>query len=212
MIILHAGRVGKQLFLWGESPAEKGVKGARRDRKIKKPTAKPYPYDLGFENLFSALELLLGNPSRKEAEKINIWIPTIGGNPIPSSSLVAEMPDSKAELSLAPWTVHAYPLEAEETLILLCTCMEKRVLAPGIISGNDLLWWANALKFAGSLVAGQKYLPGVRVEEGEYRALWKPVLSGEDAGELAKLAKQMPPAARALAPEVSDRPPEMPAS
>ena len=212
MIILHAGRVGKQFFLWGESPAEKEIPVVRRGRKPKNPAAKPYLYDSGFENLSSALELLLGSPDRKETEKINVWIPTIGGNPVPSSPLIAEIPASKAELSLAPWTVHAYPLEAEETLVLLCACMGKRVLAPGIISGNDLLWWADALKFAGSLVAGQKYLPGVRGEDGEYRAFWEPVFSGEDAGELAKLAKQMPPVARALAPEASAMPPEMPAA
>ncbi|HWR26094.1 MAG TPA: DEAD/DEAH box helicase, partial [Methanosarcina sp.] len=212
MIILHAGRVGKQFFLWGESPAEKEIQVIRRGRKPKKQSIKPYPYDSGFENLSSSLELLLGSTSRKESESINVWIPTIDGNPIPSSPLVAEIPTSKAELTLVPWTIHAYPLEAEEVIILLCTCMGKRVLAPGIISGNDLLWWADALKFAGSLVAGQKYLPGIRSKEGEYRAFWEPVFSGEDAGELAKLTKQMPPVARALAPEVSDRPPEIPAA
>jgi SNF2 family DNA or RNA helicase len=212
MIILHAGRVGKQFFLWGESPAENETPVVRRGRKPKNPTVKPYPYDSGVENLSSALELLLGSTGRKKAEKINVWIPAIGGNPVPSSPLVAEIPDSKSEPTLAPWTIHAYPLEVEEAIFLLCTCMEKKVLAPGIISGNDLLWWADALKFAGSLVAGQKYLPGVRGGEGEYRAFWEPVFSGEDAGELAKLAKQMPPAARALAPEASTVPPEMPAA
>ncbi len=212
MIILHAGRVGKQFFLWGESPAENETPVVRRGRKPKNPIVKPYPYDSGVENLSSALELLLGSGGRNKAEKINVWTPTIGGNPVPSSLLVAEIPDSKAEPVLSPCTVHAYPLEAEEAIVLLCTCMEKKVLAPGIIAGNDLLWWADALKFAGSLIAGQKYLPGVRGGEGEYRAFWEPVFSGEDAEELAKLAKQMPPAARALAPEASSMPPEMPAA
>ncbi|WP_410508390.1 DEAD/DEAH box helicase [Methanosarcina hadiensis] len=212
MIILHAGRVGKQFFLWGESPAEKETSVVRRGRKPKIPIVKPYPYDSGVENLSSALELLLRSTDRKKAEKINVWIPTIGGNPVPSSPLVAEIPASEAEPSLIPWTVNAYPLEAEEAIVLLCACMGKKVLAPGIISGNDLLWWADALKFAGSLAAGQKYLPGVRGGEGEYRAFWEPVFSGEDAGELAKLAKQMPPAARALIPETSAVPPEMPAA
>lgn len=212
MIILHAGRVGKQFFLWGESPAEDETPVVRRGRKPKTPIIKPYPYDSGVENLSSALELLLGSAGRKEAEKINVWVPTIGGNPVPSSPLVAEIPDSKAEPALAPWAVHAYSLEVEGAIVLLCACMGKKVLAPGIISGNDLLWWADSLKFAGSLVAGQKYLPGVRGGEREYRAFWEPVFSGEDAGELAKLAKQMPPVARALAPETSAVPPEMPAA
>jgi len=209
MIILHAGRVGKQFFLWGESPAEKEIPAARHGRKPKNQAVKPYPYDSGSDNLSSILDLFPVGTERRETENINVWMPTIGGNPVPSSPLVAEIPTSKAELTLTPWTVHAYPLDAEEAMILLCACMGKRVLAPGIISGNDLIWWAEALKFAGSLVAGQKYLPGVRGEDGEYRALWEPVFAGEDAGELAKLAKQMPPAARALTPEVSARPPEM---
>jgi len=212
MIILHAGRVGKQFFLWGESPADKEIKEVRRGRKPKKQAVKPYPYNPDFENLSSALELLLGSTGQKETEKINVWIPTIDGSPVPSSPLIAEIPTSEAEVTLAPWTVHAYPLGVEEAIVLLCTCMGKRVLAPGIISGNDLIWWAEAIKFAGSLVAGQKYMPGVRVEEGEYRAFWEPVFAGEDAGELAKLAKQMPPATRALTPEVSAMPPEMPAA
>src|SRR5665647_3012718 len=211
MIILHAGRVGKQFFLWGESPADKEITAVRRGRKPKNQVVKPYPYDSGSDNLSSALDLFPLGTGRRERENINVWMPTIGGNPFPSSPLVAEIPTSKAELTLTPWTVHAYPLDAEEAMILLCACMGKRVLAPGIISGNDLIWWAEALKFAGSLVAGQKYLPGVRREDGEYRAFWEPVFAGEDAGELAKLAKQMPPAARALTPEVSARPPEIPA-
>ncbi|MCQ1537232.1 DEAD/DEAH box helicase [Methanosarcina sp. KYL-1] len=142
-------------------------------------------------------------------------MPARGGSPVPSSPLIADTPDSKANLTLAPWTVSTYLLEAEEVVDFLCACMGKKVLAPGIIPGSDLVWWTEALKFAGSLAAGQKYLPGVRVEEGKYVAIWEPVFAGEDAGELAKLAKQMPPAARALSralpPEPSDRPPEKPA-
>lgn len=140
MIILHAGRVGKQFFLWGESPAENETPVVRRGGKPKTPILKPYPYDSGVENLSSALELLLGSAGRKKAEKINVWVPTIDGNPVPSSPLVAEIPASKAEPALASWTVHAYLLETEEAIVLLCACMGKRVLAPGIISGNDLLW------------------------------------------------------------------------
>jgi hypothetical protein len=43
-------RVGKQFFLWGESPAENETPVVRRG-KAKTPIVKPYPYDSGFENL-----------------------------------------------------------------------------------------------------------------------------------------------------------------
>jgi hypothetical protein len=70
MIILHAGRIGKQFFLWGESPAEKEIQGSRRGLKPKNPTAKPYPYDLGVAKLFSSLERLIGILGRNETRKL----------------------------------------------------------------------------------------------------------------------------------------------
>ena len=216
MIILHAGKDEKQFFVWGEGPAEEDVLAVKRGRPPKNPVEKPYPFDAGVEGLSSALEALSVDTGRREAENITVWMPTRAGSPIPSSPLIADTPDSKAKLTLTPWTVSAYLLEADELTDFLCTCMGKRVLAPGIIPGSDLLWWAEALKFAGSLAAGQKYLPGVRVEEGKYRAFWEPVFAGEDAEGLVKLAKQMPPVARALtqtpSPELSAQPPEMPAA
>jgi hypothetical protein len=54
MIILHAGRIGKQFFLWCESPAENETPVVRRGRKPKNPIVKPYPYDSGVENLLHA--------------------------------------------------------------------------------------------------------------------------------------------------------------
>lgn len=211
MIILHAGRVKNKFFVWGESPAVNEIREVRRGRKPKKPTIRPYPYDSSAENLSYALELVLGSIDRKETEKINLWLPTINEIPVPSSPMIAETPGSEAGFTLTPWTVFAFHLKTEDTIALLCNCMGKKVLAPGIITGNDLLWWAETLKFAGSLVAGQKYLPGVRVEEGVYRAFWEPVYAGEDAEELSKLAKKMPPVSKALSAENSTVAPEIPA-
>lgn len=209
MIILHTGRVGKQFFLWGESSAENEVPRVQRGRQPKDQVAKPYPYDSGFESLSSALEMLPVGTGWKEIENVNVWMQTIGGLPFPSSSLIAEITTSKAKITLAPWNVNAYLLETREAMDLLCACMEKRVLEPGIMAGNDLIWWVETLKFAGSMAAGQKYLPGIRVDEGVYRAFWEPLFTGEDAEELAKLAKQMPPVARALTLQVSEGAPEI---
>ncbi|MCQ1537233.1 hypothetical protein FTO70_16450 [Methanosarcina sp. KYL-1] len=67
MIILHAGRIDKQFFLWGESPAEETAQAVKRGRPPKKPVAKPYPYDAGAEGMAAALEELSVEFSRKEA-------------------------------------------------------------------------------------------------------------------------------------------------
>lgn len=216
MRILHAGRADKQFFVWGEGPAERNVLTRKPGRPPKKPILMPYPYDLGAENLFFSLKELSVDTERIEAKNITVCVPTKAGRPIPSSSMIADPPDSKAKLTLAPWTVSAYLLEAGELLDFLCTCMGKKLLAPGLVPGNDLLWWTEALKFAGSLVAGQKYLPSVKLEDEKYVAVWEPVFIGEAAEKLANLSKQMPPVARALSCssplEVLAQPPREPAA
>lgn len=198
MIILHAGRTEKQFFVWGEGSAEKDILIRKRGRLSKKQVVMPYPYDTGIESLSLVLKGLSVDTALKEAKSITAWIPTRAGIPIPSSSMIADPPDSKAKLALAPWTVFAYLLEADELVDFLCTCMGKKLLAQGLVSGSDLLWWMEALKFAGSLVTEQKYLPSVKREDEKYVAIWEPVFIGEDAEKLAILSKQMPPVARAL--------------
>ncbi|MDD3041387.1 MAG: DEAD/DEAH box helicase [Methanosarcinaceae archaeon] len=211
MIILHAAWFEKQLFVWGESPLEDESKlPSGRGRIPEIPEAKPYPYDAGAERLAEGLTSLGFSAEKRNPEKVSAWLPGLGRHPFPSSPMLAERPASKARPTLLPWTVTAYSLDMEEASDLLCSVMGKKVPGPGIISGNDLLWWAEALKFAGSLVAEQAYLPGIRLEAGEFRGRWEPVYFGPHTPELVGHAKAMPPAARALTPETAHLPPETP--
>ncbi|MFZ5452119.1 MAG: DEAD/DEAH box helicase [Thermodesulfobacteriota bacterium] len=89
---------------------------------------------------------------------------------------------------------------------MLCACVGKELLAPGVIIGKDLAFWAQALRFAGSLAARQRFLPGLQEIEGTYRACWEPVLTGTDSGVAAKLAALMPRVCRALAPGAASPP------
>src|SRR3989442_4633563 len=96
------------------------------------------------------------------------------------------------------------------------------MLAPGVIVGKDVSSWATVMRFAGALVARQQFLPEVKeiphshpgpLSEGKrsYRACWKPVFIGADADRLARLARTMPQACRALTRAASS-PPERPAA
>src|SRR5204862_8307051 len=84
-------------------------------------------------------------------------------------------------------------------------------LAPGIIIGKDLAFWATALRFAGAIVAKQQFLPGVQRIEHAFYARWQPVFASTDAHRLAVLGKAMPQACRALSRH-PDAPPATPAS
>ena len=71
-------------------------------------------------------------------------------------------------------------------------------LAAGVIVGSDLAYWAEALRFAGSIVARQQFLPGLTTGSGARRATWDPIFMGTDAERMPALAGRMPAAARAL--------------
>lgn len=212
MIVLHAGVLEGQFFLWGEIPLEQK---APLDKKARRKDAhgstssfsKPLPYDAGAEKLSAALkEAGLGlKVSKRFTEAMIAWLPTVDRQPVPSSPLIAEASEDDAKTTLVPWTVTVFRLSTKQVVELLCTCVGKQTLALGVIVGKDLAFWITALRFAGALVAKQQFLPGVNEDNGIYLARWRAVFSGLDAQRLSKLAKAMPAVSRALAHEEKQR-------
>lgn len=213
MIILHAGETESGLLLWGEKSAEEDARPSTSRRakpKVIAPTL--YPFDAGADGLFEALkEAAIGfTTSAGNAKSVIAWLPTRGRNAIASSALIAEPPRSRAKTKLSAWAVTAFQLSIEQTVEFLCRCMGKRTLTTGIVVGADVAYWAEALRFAGSLVARQQYLPGVKINNSRYQATWEPVYVGTDAETLAGLAKRMPGVARAVEGHAEMSPPETP--
>src|SRR2546423_1490098 len=216
MIILHAGIRNCCLMLWGEKPAEHGAAPAnRRGRPAASPRrASTLPLDAGAEALSAPLnEAMSGWPVRQpSSETVSIWLPTVAGRPIASSPLVAEPPEASARAQLASWKVTALALTTAQAIDLLCSCVGRETLARGVIIGTDLAFWAQAVRFAGSIVARQSFLPGVDLKGEALRARWEPVFAGADAQRLARLASAMPHACRALTDREAATPPETAAS
>jgi hypothetical protein len=193
MLILHAGFVGGTLLVWGESPVAAG----RRVRKFASP------FDAGNKSLRAALG------STERARDAIAWLPTIGDRPLASSPLIAEPPPD-GECALWPWMVSALP--ADHALLATCSAKEladEKMLAPGVVIGEDLFFWASVLRFAAALVVRQQYLPDLISTPGGYRARWTPVLAGGDAKRLDDFAAAMPAVARALS-ESAEAPPDTP--
>lgn len=197
MIVLHGGFLEDWLLLWGERPA--AAEGGRR-RGLGNTAPRPYVHEAGAAALMEALQAarVAFKPAARHIQDLTVWLPTRGEHPVPSSGLIGEPPESATEDTLAPWSITAYPLLPEEVMDVLCLCVGRRTLAPGVVVGQDLGYWTAALRFAGSLVARQQYLPGLTREEEEYRARWEPVWDGGDPEALTALARRMPPVARAL--------------
>ncbi len=206
MIIYHAALCGEDFVLWGETPRDRAPAAARPGRRRAAADVPPFPYDPGA----AALRAPLGEPSDPDASKAAapskkraqapvrcIWLPTTNAGPVPSSPLIAETGGEGRE-ACAPWAVSVRVLDDREIVDLLGACMGRRILAPGRMAGTDLAWWCHALRFAGTLVARQSYLPGMG-HSGEARASrWVPILQPEDIATSAALAAAMPGAARAV--------------
>ena len=215
MIVLHAGQCNGALVLWGEASRDDAVRPpARRGRRTAKPSASPHPSAASADELAGALKKSAVDfkPAAGRACQVTAWLPSRGNCPVPSSSLIAEPPGSRGITKIAPWAVAAHRLSTAEAVELLCASADGRTLVPGVIVGSDLSYWAEALRFAGSMVARQQFLPGVTSDAHERRAIWDPVFTGTDSEQLARLSKRMPAVARALSEPGAVAPPESPSS
>src|SRR5215813_1056111 len=218
MMIIHAGFLDYQLWLWGETPAEIAPetpvrRGRKASAKSKPTNENRLPFDAGAERLLAALnEVVSGlKMNKSDVETAIVWAPAIDGQPVASSPLIAEPPSSNGKAEITPWTVAAIPLNTAEAVDLLCRCVGRETLAAGVIIGNDLAFWAAAMRLGGAMVAREQFLPAIEAVEDFYRARWEPVFAGAEAQRAQRLAKAMPQVCRALSAPGAGAPPDAPA-
>jgi len=201
MIVLHAGFSEGSLLLWGESPASEALSSARSRKPSRVAEGMPpLPYDAGAGLLRDAVAGVadLSKVRKKDFEQVFAWLPTRQGKPTASTPLIAAPLESTGDERLVPWAVTALPLQAGDCLALLCACVGKELLKPGVVLGNDLAYWVAAMRLAGAVVARQQFVPAVVKTQGGYRAYWKLVIAGPDNSRVRQLAESMPPAAQAI--------------
>jgi SNF2 family DNA or RNA helicase len=203
--ILHAAICADRLLWWAEAPSTRPAA-----RPTKRKTARPYPYDGGIAALATALKAAvpeLTHCAARTTSEATLWAPGRGGAAVASSALVAPPPQSRSRLELLPWRIRVLPYLPSVSVLLLCACMNKRTLMPGVVVGTDAAYFASLLRFAAALVAQSRFLPGLEVDNGRVRARWQPFLDARDAQRLEALVKAMPPAARAVVMNGGDAPP-----
>ena len=205
MIVLHFGIHKGELFLWGEVPLtpETPPEGRRKRAGSLRATpssCRPSPYDAGIERLISAMKEggFSFRFNKRSTREMIAWFPTWDDKPAASSPMIAEPPDPGVNLIPAPWKVTALGFSTPQAVELLSLCYGKKTLAPGVIPGRDILFWVDAMRFAGALVARQQFLPNLIKREDQYLAQWQPIFSGADRDRLSRLAKAMPPVSRAI--------------
>ena len=213
MIILHAAFLEGELLLWGETPEKSETPALKKPRKKSNfrrasANAEPLCYDASAEKLFAVLNEIGFDfkVTKKSIQSMIVWLPTVDSQPVPSSPLIGEPPESIRKASLSPWKVSALRLPPERIVEFLCRCIDKQILVPGVVIGKDLSFWTMALRFAAALVTKGEFLPDVGEMDGVSCAHWRPIFSGFDKKTLSKLGNSMPAVARALSRKATSLP------
>ncbi|TNH25371.1 DEAD/DEAH box helicase [Micromonospora orduensis] len=216
MLVIHGlwspgdGSTGG-LALWAEDSAAPPPPA----RSGRSPRERPHPFAAGHTDLAAALADA-AEPAR--ADTALITLPTRAGTPTDSPELIrtAVAPPARGRLTLAAWRVPVLVYAPDDALALLRALDDLPV-----VSGATLRHLAELADFAADLVTRGRILPGVgnttpesdaavtasatappSVQDGgrvTARAVWRPLLTGTDAGWARSLALALPPAARAIA-------------
>ncbi len=188
MLLLQCGFANQQCVVWGE-------RTPTANDTVSRPTAKrvaQHPFAATRDELIATLAT---TPTTKP-DSCTVWLPTIAGKPVPSSPLLGDVPEGKAELNA--WQVPVCVLESVSVLDFLAGIGDRATLAPGVGVGVTLRYWSTALRFAAALVAREQFLPDAVRRGKEWFARWMPIIAGADATRFDRLAKAMPPACRAI--------------
>ncbi len=222
MIILHSALLDTGLFLWAEAPVgaespepePEAEAEAAQDTAVGVGEVADYPFCADFDILARLLRSLpVGfRPTRRRLKTATAWLPTQSGRPFPSSALIGEAPSGRTQVRLIPWRVEGLILAPAEYYRVLTVYGERARELQGMVSGRDFSFWLEALRFAGSLVARQRYLPNIEQRASQWHAHWHPVWLGDDADERERMARRMPAVARALTPDGQDGAPRLSAN
>jgi SNF2 family DNA or RNA helicase len=194
-LVLHGSWSDGVFFVWGES-AEPAPKPRGR-----RPRVPPHPYAASLNCLRRVLKTLAPSGDWGGASPATrvILLPSGAHGPHLPPWLVPEAADvdTEGELQLAPWKVNGLALDILAVLDLLVTLPLDGTGTRQL--GADVRYWGLVAKMGLEFLVQHKYLPGLEESEGQYEAVWLPVMDDpETRTHLRALAQAMPPVCRAL--------------
>lgn len=190
---------GGRLALWGEDSTLVAPVARRPGRA---PRERPHPFAAGHAALAEVLDEVAAKAATSTAL---LTLPTRAGVPLDSPELVRAdgAEPVRGNLTLAGWRVPTLEYDADHALPVLLALADD----PTVVRGGTLRLVEELAGFAADLVDRGRTLPGVvtgrRESGGTATAVWRPLLTGADAGRVRALAMALPPAARAAEPALS---------
>ncbi|APW59843.1 DEAD/DEAH box helicase [Paludisphaera borealis] len=213
MIILHASAWGGRFVLWGETSTgmpEQPTRKRKSTRGAEPARVSRSRFALDADHLAEAASSEVPGVafSKQPPRHWVAWLPSNERGALPSSPLLTDGPEDQGAVKIAPWETPALILTTEQAVAVLLAAVDRTTWGPGVVVGKSLNYWATVLRFAGALVARQRYLPGLIADAvgPTFQAVWEPVLTGAERLQAEHLARLMPHACRALGPDDGEPP------
>jgi non-specific serine/threonine protein kinase len=218
VLVIHGvWLAGGRLAVWGEDSTLPARPPRRPGRP---PRSRPHPFAVGHPGLAGALGDLA---AKATTNTVPLALPTRSGAPADSPELVRTEPvePGRGPVGLARWQVPVLEYDADHALPVLVAFGEQGPLGTGAAPGDpevtgaagsargaSLRHLAGLADFAVELVRRGRALPGVRPSVDadpttrsatSADAVWRPLLTGADAGWARALTMALPPVTRAAA-------------
>ena len=210
MIVLHPvwkpeslKSFNSSFFLW----AEASTSGDRRINRGRIRSSFPlkHPYQCKNERLRHYIHKILEvvftkvgyNPDKLVANKVNIWLPTHGNVPLPSSDFILDEErfyeiDFEKEAELKPWEVEGMEIPFAQLMELFLA--DNGINLEEVCFGDDWFFLEKLTKFGHELLLRQRFIPSVHINDrGEAESRWKVFPESQrDYERIEKFSKSIP--------------------
>jgi len=192
------GRTDGEFFVWAERVGDVPPHGEEHRPRIAR-----HPFAATTIEIADLLTHYVPRTDWRRASRLTrvAYLPSVSGVPVvPRWMHVGAAAPREDAPRLEAWRIEGIGIPVLQVLDVLAVLpasedesySEHRV-------GEDLRYWGLVAKFALELLARQRFLPGVRGEDGRFVASWLPYLDDPgDQARFAALTRGMPPVCRAV--------------
>ncbi len=192
------GRTDGLFFVWAERDVRVAQAGAGQAPRVQR-----HPYAATTIEIADLLARYVPDTDWRRANRLVriAFLPSVDEGPLVPRWLVppGQEPPEGAPL-LEAWRIEGIGIPILEMLGVLAVLPagdEERLTGQRV--GDDLVYWGLVAKFALELLGRQRFLPGMRAEDGGYVASWMPYLDDPaDQARFGALTRAMPPVCRSV--------------
>jgi len=170
------------------------------------PVPQPHPFTAVASHLIAAV--LDVAPSLHAAladeaeERTVVWLPGKPHAPLASPELIrSESATGNTRRAPGLWPFEVTALRISPSAALDLALALGATGSPELHAGASVSTFAVLAALALEIVAAGRVLPNLHHDPDGYRAVWEPLLNGEDDGRVRTVAETLPPVCRALRAE-----------